>query len=329
MQASRVESFRAETGMAVDTNTFCTLDSHSLVICSPGIILEIDKSNGDWRQIVIRDCEKNIVPPGGGRIPFDMHVDGRWLSHEGAPEVIQWEQRSENGQFALMLDMSLGSFHARNWIRVDPDGMGFQRSLELRYRGEGRSALRAIELTLPSIRMHEENPGQLIFPNHSSFHVLDLAGVSRLAITREKADADYAAGRTAPSGIETFPDNWNGIIGVYHEPSQMGLYTCLSPPSAPVTFECLDLGMGYGISALQRQEMFLKPGDTFAAAVQHVRFFRSSWTEALEDYQKRLHLWGFEPPKEVPSWVMGATFYETVISRWKGCAGLARSLPAL
>jgi len=313
--------------MPVETNTFCTLGTHSLLLCTPEVTLEIDKQSGEWRQIVLRAGEREIVPAGGAVPGFDILLDGHWLA--GPPELVQWEQRTESGQFALMLEMNRDPFHVRQWILVDPDGMGFRRFLELRYRGNSTGVLKAIEISLPAIRMYADDAGVLLTPNHFPFRSLDLAAVARLALNRDRTDADYAAGRPAPGGIETFPDNWNGLVGIYHEPSHTGLYTFSPPSPAPIAFAFQERSRGFAISALQRLEMILQPGQSLATTVQHVRFFATSWTAALEEYQKRLPAWEFAPPDDVPSWVTGATFYETAIPQWGGCDGLLRALPAL
>ncbi len=97
--------------MPVETNTFCTLGTHSLLLCTPEVTLEIDKQSGEWRQIVLRAGEREIVPAGGAVPGFDILLDGRWLA--GPPELVQWEQRTESGQFALMLEMNRDPFHVR------------------------------------------------------------------------------------------------------------------------------------------------------------------------------------------------------------------------
>jgi starch synthase (maltosyl-transferring) len=315
--------------MPADAQTFCTLDSKALIIHAPGFILEIDKRTGEWRQIVTPYDGRSLVPHGSARVSFDIHLNGHWLSALNRPALVRWEQRTANGRFLVLIDIKLGAFYVRQWILVDSDGMGFQRSIDLKYEGRLPGTLRAIDLSLPVLRLSEQEAGELVLPNHLPFHTLDLETVTRRGLSRERVDEEYAAGRLEPAGAQTFPDAWNGIVGLHDPASRTGLITCLSPASAPVIHACQKLGKGFAISALQRQEMILEMGASFSTAAQHVQFFNSSWAAALEKYQTNLASWGFTLPENVPSWVTGATIYETAITQWGGCAQLTRALRAL
>lgn len=327
MHASRVES---DTGQAaVDPSTYCTIDAQSLLICSSGITLEVDKRTGEWRQVILRLGDRRIVPQGSSRLPFDLHCDGRWLSADTMPEVIQWDQRTEMGRFALRLEVTFGSFLVRERICMDPDGMGIQRSLDIRYRGSERGILRAVDLSLPAIRLDEHNPGTLILPNHSGRHSVSMEELGRMGATRERVDGDYRAGVVAPGGIETFPDNWSGVVGIHHEVRRTGLLTYLSPSAAPVLFSFHVQDNGIAVSACQRLEMFVEPGGEFATATQHLRFYHSSWADALEGYQRQFRVWGIRPVEATTPWIAGKTLYETSMDQWGGVEGLIRALPDL
>src|SRR5688572_1808012 len=176
--------------MPADAQTFCTLDSKALIIHAPGFILEIDKRTGEWRQIVTPYDGRSLVPHGSARVSFDIHLNGHWLSALNRPALVRWEQRTTNDRFLVLIEIKLGAFYVRQWIQVDSDGMGFQRSLDLKYEGKLPGTLRAIDLALPALRLSEQEAGELVLPNYLPFHTLDLEAVTRRGFTREKVDEE-------------------------------------------------------------------------------------------------------------------------------------------